>query len=253
MTNRARLFAFLLLTLLCLSVARSAAAQSTPNADERLRSLYTAEWDWRQQQFARHPGDVGRGITADHLPRVDATAQKARLAYWTRVLAQLDAIDPGALSAPERLNGEIFRAVIEELAGDSRFKSYEAPFNADTFFWTSFTPREGFVTADEYRRYLGRLRDVPRYFDEQIGLMEGGLYQSIRLGTFTHVYPYAPGLALPAGPSNLRVISTATSGITPCFSMFTPLFVYTPIRGTRNDEPSIRRVLPVPMTNPPVA
>lgn len=175
MTNRTRMCAFLLLSLLCLSVAHPAAAQSAPSADERLRSLYTAEWDWRQQEFARHPGDVGRGITADHLPRVDATAQKARLAYWTRVLAQLDAIDPAALSAAERLNGEIFRAVIEELATDARFKSYEAPFNADTFFWTGFTPREGFVTADEYRRYLGRLRDVPRYFDEQVVNMRAGL------------------------------------------------------------------------------
>ena len=52
---------------------------------------------------------------------------------------------------------------------------YEAPFNADTFFWTNFTPREGYATADEYRRYLGRLRDVPRYFDEQIANMRAGL------------------------------------------------------------------------------
>jgi uncharacterized protein (DUF885 family) len=56
-----------------------------------------------------------------------------------------------------------------------RYKNYEAPFNADTFFWTEFTPREGFVTAEEYRRYLGRLRDVPRYFDEQIVNMRAGL------------------------------------------------------------------------------
>ena len=175
MTNRVRMIAFMLLSVACLSMTHPSAAQSASSADERLRALYTAEWDWRQQEFARHPGEVGRGFTADHLPRVDAATQKARLAYWTSVLTQLDAIEPATLSASERLNGEIFRAVVEELAVDARFKSYEAPFNADTFFWTSFTPREGFVTADEYRRYLGRLRDAPRYFDEQIVNMRAGL------------------------------------------------------------------------------
>lgn len=45
------------------------------------------------------------------------------------------------------------------------------------------------------------------YFTEQIGQMPGDLYQSIRLGTFTQVYPYAPGQTLPAGPSEVRVAS----------------------------------------------
>ena len=42
--------------------------------------------------------------------------------------------------------------------------------------------------------------------------------------------------------------STATSGVTPSFSMFTPFVVNTPMRGMRNVEPSISRTLPVPIT-----
>lgn len=45
------------------------------------------------------------------------------------------------------------------------------------------------------------------YEDEQIGQMAGGLYQTIRLGTFTHVYPYAPEQPPPVGRSSLRVAS----------------------------------------------
>ncbi|MBE7448171.1 MAG: hypothetical protein HS111_04600 [Kofleriaceae bacterium] len=45
------------------------------------------------------------------------------------------------------------------------------------------------------------------YHVEQIGQMPGDLYQSIRLGTFTHVYPYRPGPALTAGRASLRVAS----------------------------------------------
>lgn len=51
-----------------------------------------------------------------------------------------------------------------------------------------------------------------RYYTEQVGQMPGGLYQSIRLGTFTQVYPYRPGQPLPAGAMQLRVASDATSG-----------------------------------------
>jgi hypothetical protein len=45
------------------------------------------------------------------------------------------------------------------------------------------------------------------YRDEQIGHMPGNLYQSIRLGTFTHVYPYRPDQMLVAGNASLRVAS----------------------------------------------
>jgi hypothetical protein len=45
------------------------------------------------------------------------------------------------------------------------------------------------------------------YEDEQIGQMPGALFQTIRLGTFTHVFPYRPGDAASAGDWSLRVAS----------------------------------------------
>lgn len=45
------------------------------------------------------------------------------------------------------------------------------------------------------------------YHDEQIGQMPGELHQSIRLGTFTHVYPYRPGQEVASGKATLRVAS----------------------------------------------
>ena len=69
----------------------------------------------------------------------------------------------------------MFGTSIRALANDVRFRTYEAPFNSDTFFWTEFTSRQGFTTVEAYRRYLARLRDVPRYFNEQIANMRAGL------------------------------------------------------------------------------
>src|SRR5687768_13405206 len=45
------------------------------------------------------------------------------------------------------------------------------------------------------------------YEDEQIGQMPGALYQTIRLGTFTHIYPYRPGDAATPGEWSLRIAS----------------------------------------------
>src|SRR5688572_8484111 len=167
----------LLMSLVVSAVpATDGAAQARDTtADARLRALYTAEWTWRQREMARRSDEPGDAGADDHFPRVDAGSQQARLAYWTRTLAALDSIPVAELSPDEQVNAAVFRTSIRALATDVRFKIHEAPFNSDAFFWTEFTPRQGFAKADIYRNYLGRLRDVPRYFDEQIVNMRAGL------------------------------------------------------------------------------
>jgi hypothetical protein len=51
------------------------------------------------------------------------------------------------------------------------------------------------------------------YDDEQVGQMPGDLFQSIRLGTFTHVYPYRPGQEVIAGAAALRIASDAAGPV----------------------------------------
>ena len=165
----------LVLAFLLSAPAALVAQTATNEAEQRLKALYDAEWEWRQKEEARVPGEFGRHAADDHLPRVDAATQQKRLEYWQKTLSELDKIPLEQLSPQEKINAQVFRAVIDEEVVDVRYKTYEAPFNADTFFWTGFTPREGFSNAEEYRRYLGRLRDTPRYFDEQIVNMRAGL------------------------------------------------------------------------------
>jgi len=163
----------LAISLLCLGAAllpasaRAQAQGDTASADTRLRALYTEEWTWRQREMGR--GESGR------FARVDAASQTARLEYWTKSLSALKQIPFDQLSPEERVNARVFGASLQALADDTRFRLYETPFNSDTFFWTSFTPRQGLATADAYRALLARLRDVPRHFDEQIVNMRAGL------------------------------------------------------------------------------
>lgn len=188
------------LALACLS--GMAAAQQAPapsSADERLRALYTEEWNWRRKELGRGGDPSGDGGPSDRFASVSAASQQARLAYWTRTLAALDAIPVDQLSAEEQVNAQVFRAAITALAADIRFRTYETPFNSDTFFWTSFTPRQGFGTATAYRAYLSRLRDVPRHFDEHIVNMRAGLARGFTVprvsvvGRDRTIEPYVKG------------------------------------------------------------
>jgi uncharacterized protein (DUF885 family) len=173
--------------------------RDTSSADAKLRALYTEEWNWRREQMARSSDEPGEAGASDHFPRVDAASQQARLAYWTRTLAALDSIPLDELSPEEKVNAQVPRASIRALSNDVKFRTYEAPFNSDTFFWTDFTPRQGFATLGAYRAYLGRLRDVPRYFDQQIGNMRAGLARGFTVprvsvvGRDTTIAPYLKG------------------------------------------------------------
>ena len=152
-----------------------------------------------QQELARAARPAGRVGRPRPLPKVDAASQQARLAYWTRTLTTLDGIPFDELSPEEKVNAQVFRTSIRALANDARFRTYEAPFNSDTFFWTEFTPRQGLATAAAYRALLGRLRDVPRYFDEQIVNMRAGLARGFTVprvsvvGRDKTIEPYVKG------------------------------------------------------------
>ena len=194
--TRSLLSCSMLCALLVLSPSAAGMQRDATSADARLRVLYTEEWAWRQKEMARggQPGDE-----SDHFPKVDAASQQARLAYWTRTLETLDAIPFDQLSPEEKVNAQVFRTSIRALANDVKFRNYEAPFNSDTSFWTEFTPRQGFATAGAYRAYLGHLRDVPRYFDEQTVNMRAGLARGFSVprvsvvGRDKTTEPYAKG------------------------------------------------------------
>lgn len=149
-------------------------------ADERLKALYDAEWAWRTENLAAPPAR-GRGpgveiaISAAHLQHVDPAHQELRRAYWTRALAELDTIPIGELSAEGRINAAVFRTALENLVTQLKYREYESPFISGGFFWDRLAPRQGFETAREYRDYVGRLRDIPWFVDENIANMRVGL------------------------------------------------------------------------------
>ena len=160
---------------LCLIVA--APTLAAVDASQQFHDLYTHEWQWRQQQFAGGGDEDSQGQAADHLPKVDAATQTMREQYWGNVLKQLDAIPQNQLSADDQVNYEVYRQQIQVLLNNQTFKTWQMPFNADSAFWSDlgFTARATYHDERSYKDYLGKLRDIPRYFDEQIADMRLGI------------------------------------------------------------------------------
>lgn len=163
------------LLLACAPLQALASAPS--DADRRFQAIYEKEWSWRQEQTGQADEDTDTSGDNTRLPDVGAPAQQARLKVWEQVLRDLDTIDPARLSAENRINLAIYRPQVENLAAEVRLRAYEMPFNSDSSFWSnlSFMARRQMKTADDYRAYAARLRDVPRHFDQHIANMRAGL------------------------------------------------------------------------------
>nr|WP_254622058.1 DUF885 family protein [Stenotrophomonas sp. GbtcB23] len=158
------------------AVAPVSLATESP-ADAAFRAIYEKEWAWRQAGGGEASEDGDGPATATRMPDVGAAAQQARLAVWDDVLAQLGKVDIKALSPTNQVNYAIYRDQVFNLAEEVRLRGYEMPFNSDSSFWSnlSFMARRELKTAADYRNYIARLNDVPRYFDQQTDNMRAGL------------------------------------------------------------------------------
>jgi uncharacterized protein (DUF885 family) len=151
-------------------------AHALPNsADAKFRSIYEAEWAWRADQFA--DDEDGQKPVADHLPKVDPASQDMRLKRWEDTLAQVKAIPRADLSPDEQVNYDVYVPQIEGLIASQKFRDYEMPVNSDTTFWTDigYTARKPFKSMTDYTNWIAQMRDVPRYFHEEMDEMRAGL------------------------------------------------------------------------------
>jgi uncharacterized protein (DUF885 family) len=151
------------------------AHQPAPSAADRmLRALYDGYAAWDAKESGNFQDSRGETKPADYLPRVDAATQQRRAAHLQDLLKQLDAIPVAQLSPPEKVNAAVFRTILENAISDAHFRLWEMPFNSDSNFWT-YLDSKPLQDAAEYRRYIARMRDIPRFFDEQMVNMRAGL------------------------------------------------------------------------------
>jgi uncharacterized protein (DUF885 family) len=151
----------------------TAAVPATEGA-KRLHAIFAADQAWREREYGYRKVD-GRWKPGDRIASASPEAWARRQDHWRQTLAALDAVPRDALSREDQVNLAIFRTTMEADLDNAEWKAYEAPFNSDTFFWSGMNPGQPYRTEEEWRNFIGRLGDIPRYFEENIANMERGL------------------------------------------------------------------------------
>ena len=144
-------------------------------ADQELTDLADAYYDYQLKQYGMSEAANGSTEQGNSLWSVTPEAQRARAEQYASYLSHLDRIDRQSLSEKARTNAIVLQSLLEAEIGDARFSEWEMPFDSDSNFWSYLAPSRGFTTVGEYENYIGRMRDIPRYFAEQTANAKAGL------------------------------------------------------------------------------
>ncbi|WP_181008514.1 DUF885 domain-containing protein [Sphingomonas montanisoli] len=165
-----RALATMMTVAICL--AATALPAATP-ADATFDALAAKEWAYRQDTF--QSAEYSKGGTPAHLPDESLANQKVRLDYWADVLAKLDAMPQAELSPDKREDFLVYRQQIATLVDAQRFRDYEKPLNSDSAFWSDIAfAAQNLKRERDYVNLISLMRDIPRYFDQQIANMKLG-------------------------------------------------------------------------------
>lgn len=159
------------------------AAQST--ADAALKAMAEG-WYARQlaerQQIVAADGSIQAG---SRYPSITPEAEQRRAADAQAALANLRKIDKAALSDAGRIDAAVFETLLEREIGQAQFRKWEMPFHSDTDFWSYLAASRPFDSAEAYRRYIARMNDLPRYFEEHTANARTGLKRGFSVPAVT--------------------------------------------------------------------
>jgi uncharacterized protein (DUF885 family) len=151
------------------------AAPAPTAADKQLKALYEGYSDWVAKEFGYFQDAKGEEQQGGSLAHIDPASNIRRAAREQQLLTQLNAIPAAQLSADEKVNAGVLRQILENDVADAKYREWEMPANSDSNFWTYLDERDTLSDAGAYQRYIGRMRDIPRYFDENVANMRDGM------------------------------------------------------------------------------
>jgi uncharacterized protein (DUF885 family) len=197
----------------CIAAICLAPAAVAQDAGGALSRLFDDEraFIWREDPLAATYDGV-RDYD-DRLPSVTPADQQRRLEADREFLRRLRAIDRAALGPQEQVSYDLFDFMVKQRIALAGHREWRTPLNSDSGFHADVlflhelaNPR----STSDYERYIARLRDLPRYFDENIANMRQGLRDGFTL----------PAEILPGISSVVAAEQFATPEDSPFFAPF---------------------------------
>ena len=145
---------------------------------DALHVVVVREWAWRMREFPLLASSAGVHDADDQLDRVDIATQLRHLEHWRAIAAELAALGPDQMPTADRVTAAVLAEEVRARIAAIEHRAYLMPINGDSGFYLNIAdlPRgHAFRSVADYERYLARLHDLPRYFDENLALLREGL------------------------------------------------------------------------------
>ena len=164
--------------MICLCSATVSAKDISGADNLQLKSLMDAHWAYTLEENPTLATAAGVNDYNHLLPQVSPLDQNRRLRAEEIFLQQLREIDQTQLSAANNINYQLLAWVLETSIEGMRLNTERIPFNTfSSFFAGALQASHGvpMTTEADYRAYIARIGEFPRYFRENIENMREGI------------------------------------------------------------------------------
>lgn len=145
---------------------------------QQLQSLLSEEWEFELRTSPEMATSIGDNRYNDRLTDYSPAAIQSEIEQRRTFLARFESINPSGFSEQDKLSRTLMlRKLHQEIEG-SKFKSWEMPvnqMNGAHLELTELVTLTPFKAASDYEKYVARLHQVPRMFDQLIANMRQGL------------------------------------------------------------------------------
>ena len=150
---------------------------------EKLHRLFKEEWDYQMEQEPTWASMLGDRRWNDQWPDASPDAFNRRHLHDHEVLRRIDGFDRAQLTPPDILNLDLFRDEYARRIEGHPFNWHLIAVNQRGGVQTEDELAENlrFDTLQDYEDWLGRLRNLPAYVDQNIELLREGIRQGMVL------------------------------------------------------------------------
>jgi uncharacterized protein (DUF885 family) len=176
-------------TPVLLAAAVLAACTSTPatrDSDRALNVLVEEYFDSQLELSPMNATAIGDSRYDDRLDQSTSPGFREKaLGIQRAYLDRARRLDPAQLSPPARITFEIFVGEREQALEGQKFPEELMPFNQmsslpmDLAVYGSGSGPQPFATAQDYHRFLERLRQFPRWADGAVAMMREGMARGV--------------------------------------------------------------------------
>lgn len=165
------------MTVMPATAADAVAPPAATPAASALQRLLADEWERQLRESPESATHSGDNRFDDRWTDLSPAAIAAREAGDRRALAAARAIDRAALSPGQRLDLDVFTWQMEQAVERQRFREWLEPVSHKGGVQTADDIVEvtRWRNADDFRRYVQRLRALPALVDQNVALMRQGL------------------------------------------------------------------------------